>query len=102
MEMEIEARINKIVEHSSKYGGKFYYVFMTTKNGESVFSCISPNMRNFVKWKDKLEVGLILGGLRLNLRKKGLIDADSNVRIIGQTTTKEKEEIAKKQGKLFK
>ena len=38
-------------------------------------------MRNFTKWKSVLKSGMILENL--NLKSKGLINADSNFKIIG-------------------
>jgi hypothetical protein len=71
----MKATLIKTQEQVSKYGGKFYYAFFKNEQGKGYRSCLYPNCRNFVNWKQfigKENVWLD------NLNTKGnLIDADS-------------------------
>lgn len=60
----------------SRQGARYRYVFFKDElTGQSYKSCIYEAMRNYTRWKDLLEPGNVLSGLRE--RSKGLIDADS-------------------------
>lgn len=76
----MEARIMKVDEKRSRYGGIFYYVFFKdTATGKSIKSCIDPKMGNYKRWQEFLAPGIVLGNLRVITRRNGstLIDADS-------------------------
>jgi len=76
----MEARIMKVDEKRSKYGGIFYYVFFKDLNsGKSLRSCIDPEMGNYKRWHEFLKPGTVLGNLRTITRRDGsvLVDADS-------------------------
>ena len=76
----MQARIMKVDEKRSKYGGIFYYVFFKdTETGQSIRSCIDPKMGNYKRWHEFLAPGVVLGNLRTITRRDGstLIDADS-------------------------
>ena len=75
------AQITSYKTQQSKYGDTFYYVFFKDDQGKSLRSCIYQNMRNFIKWKNVLQSGMVLSNLKL--KRKGLIDADSNFNIVG-------------------
>lgn len=84
----MEARILKIDEKPSSLGGTFYYFFFKEiSTGKSYRSCISSQMRNFVKWAPVIKAvqsreDVVLSGLVYNSIKR-VIDADSDIRRVG-------------------
>tara|TARA_R110000796_G_scaffold206680_2_gene323006 strand:- start:20 stop:343 length:324 start_codon:yes stop_codon:yes gene_type:complete len=77
----MKAQITSFKKHKSKYGDVFFYVFFKDENGQSLKSCIYPNMRNFQKWDKVVRPGMVLDNLKL--KHKGLIDADSQFHVVG-------------------
>ena len=77
----MKAQITSFKQHKSKYGDIFFYVFFKDQNGQSLKSCIYLNMRNFQKWDRVVKPGMVLDNLKL--KKKGLIDADSQFQVLG-------------------
>ena len=77
----MKAQITSFKEQKSKYGDTFFYVFFKDQNGQSLKSCIYPNMRNFQKWDKVVKPGMVLDNLKL--KHKGLIDADSQFQVVG-------------------
>ena len=77
----MKAQITSFKKHNSKYGDVFFYVFFKDQNGQSLKSCIYPNMRNFQKWDKVVRTGMVLDNLKL--KHKGLIDADSQFQVVG-------------------
>ena len=77
----MKAQITSFKQHKSKYGDIFFYVFFKDQNGQSLKSCIYPNMRNFQKWDRVVKPGMVLDNLKF--KKKGLIDADSQFQVLG-------------------
>ena len=73
------AEIIKIKSFKSRYGGNCYLVCFRSAKGKSYNSYIYPKMRNFVRWRKVLKVGIVLSGLRL--KNKKLVDADSKFKI---------------------
>jgi len=69
--------------NTSKYGGKFYYVFFKDNEGKSYRTCIHDKCRNFNKWKSVVESNSNPILDNLNVIKETLVDADSNFTIIG-------------------
>jgi len=81
----MKAKITKIQEKPSKYGGMFYYVFFKSDDPppNSFKTCIYPQNANFQRWLEPIRAyftgqevwldNLILKGNR----QKRLIDADS-------------------------
>ena len=85
----MEARIMKVDEKRSRYGGNFYYVFFKDlSTGKSMRTCIDPKMGNYRRWHGFLEPGIVLGNLRTIIRRNGseLIDADSLPEFIRKET----------------
>lgn len=89
----MKAQITSFKKHKSKYGDIFFYVFFKDENGQSFKTCLYTNMRNFQKWDKVVKPGMVLDNL--SLKRKGLIDADSQFQIIGVKEFKipEKKEI---------
>ena len=77
----MKAQITSFKKHKSKYGDIFFYVFFKDENGQSFKTCLYTNMRNFQKWDKVVKPGMVLDNL--SLKRKGLIDADSQFQIIG-------------------
>jgi len=79
----MKAKITKIDEKPSKFGGLFYFIFFKLEDGHSAKTCIYPNYGNarrwlpeIGKWKAALKEGreVWLDGLML---RGNLVDADS-------------------------
>ena len=66
----------------SRFGGTLYYLFFN--DGERSFrTCIDSTFRNFTKWRKLIKNakrGDVFVGLKI--KSKGLIDADSNPRLV--------------------
>ena len=75
----ITAKIIKIKLFKSRYGGDCYLVCFKSDKDKSYNSYIYPKMRNWVRWKKVLKVGIILSGLKL--KDKTLINADSKFKV---------------------
>ena len=74
------AKLIKLAETPSKFGGSFYYAFFKDEHGDSYKSCITKQCRNYSKWSEIIsnfneEQGVWLNGL--TVKEKGLVDADS-------------------------
>jgi len=82
----MKAKITKISESNSKYGGIFYYIFFKDLEGASFKTCVYPKYRNFVRWGyliEKYYAGsdeIWLDDLRLKLGR--LVDADSLFKVM--------------------
>jgi len=98
----MKARVMKITENYSKYGGKFFYIFFKSETGESYRSCLFPLCHNFKHWKpiiDRKDEGLWLDHL---LVKDGrLIDADSVPVIIKDPIGNVEEKAAEEPAKVY-
>lgn len=80
----IKAQLVKTQKTPSKYGGDFFYLFFKGEDGKSYRSCVVSTYRNWKNWRDIVEnfsedSPIWLDGLSL---KNGMVDADSNPRII--------------------
>ena len=72
----MRATLLRTTKQPSNYGGDFYYFFFKGDDGKAYRSCISPNCRNFGRWKPFInDDGVVLNGLML--KSDNLIDADS-------------------------
>ena len=83
----MKAKLINTQRNPSKYGGYFWYFFFKLEDGRSARSCISEKMRNFRNWKELCgKEDIELDGLFFT--RSGIIDADSNPKIInnGQTS----------------
>jgi hypothetical protein len=76
----------KIEQKPSRFGGKFWYVFLKTDTGKSFRTCIYPNFGNYKRcgWDKviQLGVGTILDYASLPINQKGLWDADKAFTIL--------------------
>lgn len=78
----MNAKVIKVQEKPSKYGGKFYYIFFKgEKDGKSYRTCVFPQCRNFGKWRELInkfkkddDFDWIAVGLKV--KKGNLLDAD--------------------------
>lgn len=78
------AKMIKLSENPSKYGGSFYYAFFKDQENNSYKSCIATNCRNYKNWKEIISnfdesTGCWVDGLVT--KGPGLVDADSNPRL---------------------
>lgn len=86
----MRAKILKIQNNPSYQGGDFFYIFFKSlDDNKSYRSCISRRFGNFQKWRC-IRTGDILDNLKL---KKGLVDADSNFKIIAHEHNENETEI---------
>ena len=75
--MMIQAMITRIDQQRIGTDQKLYHVVLfRTEDGRNFRSYISPDMRNFSRWKKLLIVGNVVGNLTLMCDEK-TIDADS-------------------------
>ena len=78
----MRAKIVKIEEKDSKYGGFFYFIFFKGEDGKSYRTCVYPRYGNFKRWQPVIN-DFTKDGIKEiwldGLVKKGerLIDADS-------------------------
>lgn len=79
----MKAKIVKIREEDSRYGGRVYHVFFKTEEGKPLRTYVYKNCRNYQRWAWVIQKFLekqteiwIKNFLLLN-EKKRLIDADS-------------------------
>jgi hypothetical protein len=81
----MKARIMKIEKHPSQYSGYFYYVFLKDLDtGKSYRTCVSTSNGNYQRWRDVLQVGIVLDNLRVFQNK--IIDADSQFNLVNDST----------------
>lgn len=77
----MRAKIIKVVEKDSRYGGCFYYIFFKGEDGKNYKSCVYPQCGNYKRWAEIIQrylkepAEIWLRGLVLKGEK--LIDADS-------------------------
>jgi len=71
------ATIISIQRKLSNYGGYYFLVCFKGEDGKSYITYIYPRLRNYKRWKPLLKEGITLSGL--NIIKKNLIDADSEI-----------------------
>lgn len=81
------ATLNKITKHPSKWGGDFYYLFFKTEDGESCKSCVTPNYRNWQRWREIVlnfqeSHPLVIKNLII---KNGIVDADSFPEVVEES-----------------
>jgi len=87
----MKAKLLRVEEKPSVYGGTFFYFFFKGDDSKSYRSCVSSNYRNFKNWKallDQAKNNPWIDGLFLSNRSPRLINADSLPRIV--TTPEEK------------
>lgn len=75
----VSGELIKILPKKSNFGSLYYdCLFKMVLTGSCFRSCIYTKCRNFENWKNYLEVGNILGNLKLISKyKKLFVDADS-------------------------
>ncbi len=83
----MKAKVIKLQEKKSKFGGSFYYLFMKDDKGQSYKTCLYPQYRNFNRWRiivnnAKQGIDTWMDGLNIKNQKSKMIDADSPVKIV--------------------
>ena len=84
----MKAKLIKIQERPSRFGGVFYYLFFKNTEGASFKTCVAPYYGNYRRWRPVIDMfykeqrELWLDGLIVKGKTGRLIDADSDFKII--------------------
>ena len=76
------AKIVKITIGNSRHGGKIYTVLFKDDSNNTFVSYLSPQNRNFARWKKVLDIGTVLSNLTLWRSNKNIINADSKFVVV--------------------
>lgn len=80
----VEFTILKVSKKPSKINREFYWIFFKGDDGKSYRTCVDPANRNYSNWKEIMQPGYVLKGIRIKFGN--LIDADSRPVVVRKET----------------